>query len=427
MGGASAQAAEQVSATKTAERSCHQRYRGATKSTDVTRTTAPAAGLVQARLSGKGDWDLAVFDAKTRRYVAGSAGVRAPTSSPRASSARARRSRAGLPLPRRAATRASCPIVAVDAARERVGAGEPSQVVEVEHAEQRRQAAPAGASASTSPSTAAPDCIEVVLHGAADARKLATPAFAYTVEIADLAARAAARTARADRRSQPRTRRSALPSGRTTYRRLADYEARDEAARPAVPGAGPPLTLPHKTLEGRDVHGIEITRNAADVDDGKPIFLNMGVHHAREWPASEHSMEFAYDLLTQLRRDAHDRAWSTPTRTIVVPIVNPDGFNISREAPATRRSDFSTLRLRDEAQELRLSDRAGALPRRHLRDNRAGRLRGTDPNRNYGGFWGGPGASPIWSSDTYRGDAPFSEPEVQNIRELQSRRGRSRT
>ncbi len=51
-------------------------------------------------------------------------------------------------------------------------------------------------------------------------------------------------------------------------------------------------------------------------------------------------------------------------------------------------------------------------------DNPAGRLRGTDLNRNYGGLWGGAGASTDWSDDTYRGDGPFSEPETQNIHEL---------
>jgi hypothetical protein len=55
-------------------------------------------------------------------------------------------------------------------------------------------------------------------------------------------------------------------------------------------------------------------------------------------------------------------------------------------------------------------------------DNNAGRLRGTDPNRNYGGLWGGSGASVTWFDDTFRGDAPFSEPEVQNIREVVSTR-----
>jgi hypothetical protein len=54
--------------------------------------------------------------------------------------------------------------------------------------------------------------------------------------------------------------------------------------------------------------------------------------------------------------------------------------------------------------------------------NPAGPVRGTDINRNYGGFWGGPGASTRWSSETYRGPAPFSEPEVQSVRELISGR-----
>ena len=47
---------------------------------------------------------------------------------------------------------------------------------------------------------------------------------------------------------------------------------------------------------------------------------------------------------------------------------------------------------------------------------------GTDPNRNYGGFWGGPGASSDPAVDTFRGSAPFSEPEVQNVRQIVSSR-----
>ncbi len=54
--------------------------------------------------------------------------------------------------------------------------------------------------------------------------------------------------------------------------------------------------------------------------------------------------------------------------------------------------------------------------------NDAGRLRGTDPNRNYPGFWGGFGASPDWSDDTYRGDGPGDTPEISAVRRLISRR-----
>ena len=42
---------------------------------------------------------------------------------------------------------------------------------------------------------------------------------------------------------------------------------------------------------------------------------------------------------------------------------------------------------------------------------------GVDPNRNYGGFWGGPGASGDPTNETYYGPGPFSEPETKNVRD----------
>ena len=100
-----------------------------------------------------------------------------------------------------------------------------------------------------------------------------------------------------------------------------------------------PITLNHRSILGRDVNGIEISTGAQNTGDGKPIFLIMGVHHAREWPSAEHTIEFAYDLLRNYgTRRPHDAA-RQQTRTIVVPVVNPDGFNISREAAAL--GDFS--------------------------------------------------------------------------------------
>jgi hypothetical protein len=47
---------------------------------------------------------------------------------------------------------------------------------------------------------------------------------------------------------------------------------------------------------------------------------------------------------------------------------------------------------------------------------------GVDLNRNYGGLWGGPGASDLFADPTYRGAEPFSEPETQAVRELISSR-----
>jgi hypothetical protein len=41
-----------------------------------------------------------------------------------------------------------------------------------------------------------------------------------------------------------------------------------------------------------------------------------------------------------------------------------------------------------------------------------------DLNRNWDANWGGPGSSGSQSSETYRGTAPFSEPETTALREL---------
>jgi hypothetical protein len=151
------------------------------------------------------------------------------------------------------------------------------------------------------------------------------------------------------------------------------------------------------------------------------VFLNMGVHHAREWPAGEHPMEWAYDLVQGFGHDARTTGLMQQVRNIVVPIVNPDGFSVSREAQPL--GDFTAFDYEMKRKNCNPNDaptdvlKAGLCPL-----NPAGRTRGTDLNRNYGGFWGGPGASTNWRSDTFRGSAPFAEPEVQNIHELMSSR-----
>ncbi len=132
-------------------------------------------------------------------------------------------------------------------------------------------------------------------------------------------------------------------------------------------------------------------------------------------------MEFAYDLLENYRTDARARRVVQRSRTIIVPVVNVDGFNISRNAAPL--GDFSQFDYEMKRKNCQVS---AQTPAQYLggtcADNPAGRLRGTDLNRNYPGFWGGGGASPTWSSDTYRGDGPGSEPETDNIRKLISGR-----
>ncbi len=262
--------------------------------------------------------------------------------------------------------------------------------------------------------------VEVVLHGARDAKVLRDAGYTWDVVVKDLEA-LRARNARKDRQYAARVRTSPLPSGQDHYRTLADYNRELRQLAATYPHRVSLIRLENKSRQGRTVHGIEVTRHVRRTDDGKPVFLMMGAHHAREWPSSEHTLEFAYDLLENDRFDRRATQIVKRGRTIFVPVVNVDGFDISRSAAPL--GDFSTV---DYEMKRKNCDTSLFTPERYLggtcADNPAGRLRGTDLNRNYPGFWGGPGASSSWSSDTYRGDGPGSEPEVDSVRTLISER-----
>jgi hypothetical protein len=168
------------------------------------------------------------------------------------------------------------------------------------------------------------------------------------------------------------------------------------------------------------VVGVEIATDVENIADGKAVNFTMGVHHAREWPAGEHAMEWAYELINGFRTNPQIRDLVGKTRNIIVPIVNVDGFSISREAEPM--GDFSRFDYEMKRKNCRVEDSPPNLRTGICMANPGGRVRGTDPNRNYAGFWGGRGASTNWGSDTFRGAGPFSEPETQNIRSIVSTR-----
>ncbi|WP_224277972.1 M14 family metallopeptidase [Nocardioides lacusdianchii] len=269
--------------------------------------------------------------------------------------------------------------------------------------------------------------IEVVLHDAQDAQTLRDAGFTWKVKVKDLEA-LTKKNREVDRLYAASVAESGLPSGRTSYRTYDDYLSDlDQLAR-RYPSLTRPLTLANETVLGEDIRGIEVSVGADDVKDGKPVFLLMGAHHAREWPSAEHTIEFAFDLL-QSYSSGDDRARDllSRSRVILVPVVNVDGFQISRGA--TPRGDFSTFDYEMKRKNCAISANTPAPSATvpdylsgTCADNRAGRLRGTDLNRNYPGFWGGGGASTNWSSDTYRGDSPGSEPESDAVRRLISER-----
>ena len=160
---------------------------------------------------------------------------------------------------------------------------------------------------------------------------------------------------------------------------------------------GAPLTYGNRSLMA-----VQITDQ--DNDPKEPAILITGVHHAREWIAAEVPLFFIHHLVDNYGTDPYV-TYLVDNRDIwIIPIVNPDGYVKSWE------------------QNDRENNRSGW--RKNLRDNNEDGVidsyDGVDLNRNYGYQWGydNSGSSNSESSSTYRGPAPFSEPETQAIRLL---------
>ncbi|HEY7380675.1 MAG TPA: M14 family zinc carboxypeptidase [Gaiella sp.] len=273
--------------------------------------------------------------------------------------------------------------------------------------------------------------VEVVLHSAADAGQLAAGGFTWTVSVPDLAVREVQNN-RVNQAYAASTELSPLPSGRDTYRTLAQYNADLRTLAALHPSLVRLFALNRRSLEGREILGVEITDNVASASDGKPVFLMLGLHHAREWPSGEHSIEFAFDLVKNFGHSKRITDLLKKARVIVVPVVNVDGFEQSR-----KWGDLVDVREVDNGGQVTILGNPGnAYKRKNCRiadgqttpsgacevTSPGGYGAGVDLNRNYGGLWGGPGASDLFADPTYRGAEPFSEPETQAVRELISSR-----
>ncbi|HEX8159085.1 MAG TPA: M14 family zinc carboxypeptidase [Solirubrobacteraceae bacterium] len=428
------------------ERPCHAGRLPARDGVQTLRVTAPEPGLLRATLASRGDWDLAVFDAVSQRLVAAGA---APGDRELVEGFVGAGERLLVQACRRdgAAPTARLHAATISLGRQSAPASV-EQLVSVATPDRAARDRLAGLGLDLA-ENATHDSVDVVLHGAQDGARLAGADLSWTVKVADLRA-LTARDVLSDRRNKLRAAPSGLPSGRDSYRHLADYEAELKALAAGHPGLVKLITLPHRSLLGREILGVEIARDV-NVDNGQPVFLQLGTHHAREWPSAEHPMEWAYDVVNGYGNDPEITRLVDATRTIVVPVVNPDGFNLSREWPIDLGAVLAGIDLPPQVNGLLpiqdpayiaalLADQGvSGLPgtgfsykRRNCRvqdgrdpapgecENLFNRRLGVDPNRNYGGFWGGPGAGFEAEDDTYRGAAPFSEPEVQNVRELVS-------
>jgi hypothetical protein len=207
------------------------------------------------------------------------------------------------------------------------------------------------------------------------------------------------------------------PGQRDAYRLPDDYATDLHALAAAHPERTRLIELPYRSLEGRPTWGLEISSNPG-ARDGRPVIWHDGLHHAREWPAGEQPLMWAYDLLESYGTDPRITRIVDEGRTFILPLVNIDGFIESRTAlidnslignPVTGNSwHRKCMRSVTGSEEEKA---AAGLNRDYY---------GIDLNRNYPFLWGdNAGSSSVPVDQTYRGTAPYSEPVCRNVRDLQ--------
>ena len=147
------------------------------------------------------------------------------------------------------------------------------------------------------------------------------------------------------------------------------------------------------SFEQRMIPGLIISTNPNN-DLSKPGILFLGTHHAREHLSNEMVLGLIEYLIDKYKAGDPQVTRLVQGRAIYLfPLVNPDGSEY----------DISTGHYKSW--------------RKNRRPIPGSQYFGTDLNRNYSYQWGTGGSSSNPHSDTYKGEAPFSEPETRAVRD----------
>jgi carboxypeptidase T len=148
------------------------------------------------------------------------------------------------------------------------------------------------------------------------------------------------------------------------------------------------------SVQGRPIYAVKIGSASST---GKPQVLYTSLHHSREPNGMMAVIYYMWWLLENYGLNAEATYLVNNREQWFIPVVNPDGYEHNRST----------------------NPNGGGMWRKNRRLN-SDQTYGVDLNRNYGPmeFWNAPnnGSSTTPSSQTYRGTAPFSEPETQAIR-----------
>ncbi len=151
------------------------------------------------------------------------------------------------------------------------------------------------------------------------------------------------------------------------------------------------------SIENKPIWMVKISDNP-DIIENEPQVMYTALMHAREPQGMMTLMYYMYYLLERYGIDPEATYLINNREMYFIPVLNPDGYEYNRSTNPT----------------------GGGMWRKNRRNN--GSSFGVDLNRNYGPYeyWNAPngGSSTTPSSDTYRGTAPFSEPEDARMRDF---------
>ena len=149
------------------------------------------------------------------------------------------------------------------------------------------------------------------------------------------------------------------------------------------------------TYEGsRQIWALKISDNVGS-DEAEPEVLFTHNQHAREHLTVEMAMYLLNELTSKYGTDSRITSLVNTREIWIIPSINPDGAEYD-VAAGTYRSW-----------------------RKNRQPNPGSAYVGTDLNRNWAWQWGCcGGSSGSFSSETYRGAAPFSAPETARVRDF---------
>ena len=146
------------------------------------------------------------------------------------------------------------------------------------------------------------------------------------------------------------------------------------------------------------IWAVKISDNPESEED-EPAVLFIGGHHAREPLGVEVCLYLIKYLCENFSKQPGVKQWIDESEIWFVPVLNPDGLQFALDPE--RKLSWWRKNCQDNNQNGRFDPDSD----------------GVDLNRNYDFNWEQGGSSDV-TSLYYRGPAPFSEPELQALRDL---------